>query len=335
VKQANAKYKGVAAYLPERVVTNEELEKAGFDISPGDVFFKGVQRRHWASKHETSVYMGYKAAENLLEEQSTGASEIDLIICSALIGDNLLPHPVCGIQHKLGACNATAITLDTGCASFVSGLIYASAMIRSGYFKKIVLISISNFSGRAQSKALNDSVLIPGDGAGAILICASDDKQDGLQGWWEKSLGEYHQMLSIRAQDEAGNQTNIWEPHKQIAFWFDNKLIDTLKMNGRELVPKAIRCALDNAGIELDEIDICFTHQPNEFLVNCWREDLGLTEKNHYTTLATCGNLFQASIPVTMASAINAGRLKQGDRVALGSFSFAGELAAGAVIQFG
>lgn len=329
----NVQFKGIAAYLPQRIVTNADLEKAGYDLTMTDVFFKGVQQRHWANQKETSVYMGSQAAMRLLNEQDVDPNEIDLIICSAIIGDTLLPHPACGIQHELGAGRTTAITLDTGCASFVSGLIYGSALIRSGMFRNILLISIANFAGRAQSKLRNPSAVIPGDGAGALLICAGNEGENGLLGWWEKSLGEYHQMLSIRAMDEAGAPTQLWDPHQQIAFWFDRQLIETIKTNGRELVPQAIKGALESAELTIGDIDLCFTHQPNDFLIDHWRNALGLREDQHHTTLATCGNLFQASIPVSMVSAINAGKLKRGDVIAMGSFALAGELAAGAVIR--
>lgn len=326
------KFSGVSVYLPERIVTNTELENKGYDLTSEDDFFKGVQQRHWAGQDETSVYMGYRAAERLLEEQDVDPDDIDLIISSALLGDTLLPHPACGIQYKLGARSASAITLDTGCASFVSGIIYAAALIRSGFYRNIILISISNFAGRAQSRQKNSSAIIPGDGAGAMLVSAGND-EDGLLGWWEKSFGEYHQMLSICAQSETGELTRFWDPHHQIAFSFDRQLIEKIKTNARELVPQAIRGAIQKSKITMNDVDLFFTHQPNEFLVQHWRHSLGLREDQHYTTLETCGNLFQASIPISMASATESGVLVKNDVIAMGSFAFAGELAAGAVIR--
>ncbi len=330
---AGAKFRSVATYLPERILTNAELTQLGYELDTDEPFFKGVQQRHWASKEETSVFMGSQAAKKLLDAESIDPKEIDLIICSSIVGDVVLPQPACGIQNKIGAVNATAITLDTGCASFVSGVIYAASMIRSGMFKNIVLVSISNFAGRAQSQLREPSATIPGDGASAMLITSSENGECGLLGWWEKSLGQYHQMLSIKGIDSEGNPSDFWQPHEKIAFWFDRELIEPLKENARVLVPRAIKESLNKARMTINDVQLCFTHQPNEFLINHWRDSLNLDSVKHFNTLAIYGNLFQASIPISISQAMSEGKLGSGDLIVMGSFAFAGELAAGAVIK--
>ncbi|MGR9014277.1 MAG: 3-oxoacyl-ACP synthase III family protein [Gammaproteobacteria bacterium] len=331
----NVQFKDVSAYLPARQVANTDLENMGYMLEEDDAFFKGVLKRHWAAAHETSVFMGAQACLQVLAKQQIHPDEIDLIICSAIIGDEILPQPACGIQHAIGATRATAITLDTGCASFVSGLIYGSALIRANMYQKILLVSIANFAGRAQSKIKHPSAAVPGDGAAAMLICADDQAEDALLGWWEKSFGQYHGMLSIKAIDEHGHPKQPWESHQQIGFWFDRELVEIIKTNGRELVPLAIKHALINAGRSLAEQKLVLTHQPNTYLLNHWRAELGATPDQHFHTLAQYGNLFQASIPVTMATALAAGKLANGDMLSIGSFAFAGELAAAAVIRIG
>jgi 3-oxoacyl-[acyl-carrier-protein] synthase-3 len=213
------RFMGVAAYLPEQVITNSYFESAGYDLDlDDDVFFKGVKERRWAAPGETSVEMGAKAARKLLGQVGVAAGEIDLILRSALVDDLILPHVACGIQHAVGAGNATAITLDTACASFVSGIIYGSALIRSGFFRTVLLVSTSNFAGRAQGMLKNKSAVIPGDGAGALLMTGSDEGEDGLVSWWEKSFGEFHGMFAIHAQMEDYELRSFWEPHERIAF---------------------------------------------------------------------------------------------------------------------
>ncbi len=326
------KYRGVSSFIPKRKVSNGDLLELGFELDNEEVFFKGVNSRHWADEEETSVFMGIRAGEQVLKKTGVDPDEIDLIISSSIVGDVILPHPACGIQHGLKARKATAITLDTGCASFVSGLIYAGAMIRSGMFRKILVISISNFAGRAQSRLRDGSSSIPGDGAGAILVEAGEGEDD-LLGWWEQSMGEHHLLFSIHALDEMGKITKFWEPHDKIAFFFDRGLVDRIKDNAREYVPLAMNRAIEKSGLAKREIDLFFTHQPNDFLVNFWRDDLEIPDGRHHHTLGNHGNLFQASIPTSMADAVAQGKLGPGMTVAMSSFALAGELAAGAVIR--
>jgi len=336
MKTPRAQFSAVAAYLPENVVTNSFFEEAGFNLElSDDVFFKGVRERRWAAPGETSASMGAKAAHALLEREDVDAREIDLVISSALVNDLILPHAACGIQHGIGARNATAITLDTACASFVSGLIYGSALIRSGFFKTILLVSVSNFAGRAQGRMNDRSAIIPGDAAAAVLIRAGDEGEEGLVSWWEKSFGEYHGMFAIHAQMMNYERRQFWEPHDRIAFSFDKELVDTIKSNARELIPRALKEVIIASGKSVKEIALVLTHQPNRFLIDCWREAVGASPEQCHDTLEQYGNLFQASIPVTLADAIAKGKVKKGDYIAMASFALAGELVSGAVIKWG
>lgn len=328
-------FAGIASYLPERVIENDyfsDLDKDGDFES--EKFFRGVQERRWASPDETSVYMGIKAGERVLSQTATEAASVDLVIVSALMDDHLLPHVACGIQHGLAASNATAITLDTGCASFVSGLIYASAMIRSGFFNRILLLSIANFAGRVQGQLNNRSAMIPGDGASAILIKARPEGPDGLLGWWEKSFGQHYGQFGVHSFDPEGNQVEFWNPHDQIKFGFDSDLVDEIKANSRKLVPIAMQQALDKAGRRIEDIDLVLTHQPNRYLIDHWRQAVGAQPSQSHDTLARYGNLFQASIPISLEDAISRGKLAAGDSIAMASFAFAGELASAAIIRW-
>ena len=328
-------FAGVATYLPERIVGNEAFAdlNLGGDFE-NEKFFRGVNQRRWAGPHESSVYMGVKAGRRLLSNLQIDPMSIDLVIASSLIDDYVLPHVACGIQHGLEASNSSAITLDTGCASFVSGLIYASALIRSNFFERILLISVANFAGRVQGKLKDKSAMIPGDGAAAVLIQAREEGPDGLLGWWERSFGQHYGMFGVHAFDKNKERTNFWSPHDQIKFGFDPELVDSIKANARELVPLAMKNALAKSEQRIENMDLVLTHQPNRFLIDCWRDAVGAESRQCHDTLERYGNLFQASIPITLEDALLRGKLKRGDTVAMSSFAFAGELAAGAVIRW-
>ncbi|MFZ4698986.1 MAG: 3-oxoacyl-ACP synthase III family protein, partial [Candidatus Methylumidiphilus sp.] len=221
-----------------------------------------------------------------------------------------------------------------GCASFVSGLIYASAMIRSGFFQNILLISVSNFAGRVQGRLKERSAVIPGDGAAAFLIRSRENGPDGLLGWWEKSFGEHYGHFGVHSFDRQGERVDLWGPHDRIRFSFHSEMVDSIKANSRELIPLALQEALSKCGRRIGEIDLVLTHQPNRYLIDHWRQSVGASEEKSHDTLERYGNLFQASIPVTLEDAINQGKLKSGDTIAMASFAFAGELASSAVIQW-
>jgi 3-oxoacyl-[acyl-carrier-protein] synthase III len=328
-------FAGIATYLPERVVTNHHFEEAGVELPlKDDVFYKGVRERRWAAPGETSVDMGVKAGRKLLEQQAIDPGEIDLIIASALVNDLVLPYAACGIQYGLGTTNATAITLDTGCASFVSGLIYGSALIRSGFFRTILLISISNFAGRAQGQLKDRSALIPGDGAAALLMRSSEGGEDGLLSWWEKSFGEYHGMFAIHALTHDHQRRAFWEPHDRIAFSFDKELVESIKKNASELIPLALKRVIEKSARTVEDLDLVLTHQPNRYLIDYWRDAVGTHQGQVHDTLERYGNLFQASIPVTLDDAIQKNKVKPGDSIAMASFALAGELVSAAVIRW-
>lgn len=322
-------------YLPERKVSLESLREQGYETDSEDAFFKAIDNRYWANENESTVHMGSQAALNLMEEHGVDPASIDLIIFSSLIGDYVAPQSSSGVQYEIGANNATAINLDTGCASFVSGIKYGTLMIRSGAFSRVLVISVSNFAGRAQRKVKNASATIPGDGAGAILLEHSEAEECCLLGHYEKSYGQHHGIFAIHAIDELGQPTKAWKPSESAAFCFDPELVEKIKENGRTYLPEVMKACLTEAKLKPGDIDLLLTHQPNHFLLDFWRDAMKIPESKHIHTLDKYGNLFQASIPVTLSDAATNKQLQAGDLILMSSFSFAGELASAVVIRFG
>lgn len=322
-------------YLPKHEVLTESLDPVDYDINTDDPFFTGVNKRHWADDTESTLFMGTAAANDLIKRHDVDPSSIDLIIFSALIGDYVSPQSASGIQHAIGASQASAITLDTGCASFVSGVSYGALLIRSGAFNKVLVISVSNFAGRAQSKVKNASAIIPGDGAGAILLEASQSETCSLISFYEQSFGQHHGMFAIHAIDENSQPTQLWKPSQTAAFCFDKDLVEKIKANARHYLPLVMDKCLHKAQLSSEAVNALFTHQPNQFLLEHWRNEIDVPAHKHLNTLAQYGNLFQASIPVSMFEAEQKKQLKPGDLVLISSFAFAGELASAALIRFG
>lgn len=322
-------------YLPKHCVTTDELQKAGYLVESDDVFFKGVNSRHWADDSESTLYMGTQAAKDLLVRYDVDPASLDLIIFSALLGDYVSPQSASGIQYAIQAVNATAITLDTGCASFVSGVNYGALLIRSGAFNRVLVISVANFAGRAQSKVKHASATIPGDGAGAILLERSHDDDCALLAHYEKSFGQHHGLFAIHAIDEQNQPTHPWKPSQSLAFRFDSELVEQIKENARYYLPMVMQSCLQQANMDSTQVDVLFTHQPNQFLLDYWRNAMHISQDKHIHTLKQYGNLFQASIPISMVEAVENNKLQAGQVVLLASFAFAGELASASLIRFG
>lgn len=322
-------------YVPERKVSLELLNQLGYETDSEDAFFRAIDNRHWASENESTLHMGTQAALNLIKEYDVDPASIDLIIFSSLIGDFIAPQSSSGVQYEIGANNATAINLDTGCASFVSGIKYGSLLIRSGAFRKVLVISVSNFAGRAQSKVKNASATIPGDGAGAILLEQSEAGQCCLVAHYEKSYGEHHGIFAVHAIDENSRPTDVWQPSESVAFCFDPGVVEKIKENARTYLPEVMRACLKQANLKSDDVDVLLTHQPNHFLLDFWRDAMGIPEQKHLHTLGRYGNLFQASIAVTLSDAIANKKVHAGDLILMSSFAFAGELASAVLLRFG
>lgn len=325
----------VVSFMPERVVDNTSLvlaksEDEKLDRNP---FFQGVKQRRFASPEYQSSDLGSNALKKLLEATGTKPEEIDIILCSCIFSDYFCPGIGSVIQDRVGAKRATMLNVDTGCSSYLSMLNTARAFIESGLYQKIAIVTVTNYISRLPELQHTKRYSVLGDGASATLLV---NGKSSFVASYERSHGENYGLLVGQSETVDGKSFNYWEDGSgTIAFNFSEGMLKSIHKNALKLVPEAVSKCLFQANLSVDDISLLITHQPNSFFINEWRSRIGITQPRVHDTLEYYGNLFQGSIPVTLADAIEKNKVQQGDLLALGSFSNGGDFVSSTVIRWG
>lgn len=326
----------VVSFLPERVVHNAALAagRAGEadDTLDGDAFFKGVHERRFASPDYQSADLGAAALGRLLERTGTRGEDLDLILCSCIFSDYFWPGIGPAVQHRVGARRATILNVDTSCCSYLSMMNAASAFIASGQYRRVAVVTVTNFISRLPEFQKSRKSWVLGDGASATLLVPGELT---ILASYERSHGEHYGLFVFQPRETDGCLRNYWEDGSgSIAVDFSPDMVGAIRTNALELVPDAVLRCLARAGLGTRDIDLLVTHQPNTHLLDAWRARLGVGAPRVHDTLARYGNLFQGSIPITLADAVERGKLDRGHVVALGAFSNGGDFVSAMVLRW-
>lgn len=315
MKVLNVGILGTGTALPARIVTNADLAKT---LDTSDEWIRsrtGICERRIAEKDEQTSDLATKAAEAALRKASTTVDEVDLIIVATTSPDVLIPATACYVQAKLGALNAAAFDLAAGCSGFIYGLSVGSQFVRTGAYKRVLVIGAEVFSRLLDWSDRNTCVLF-GDGAGAVLLGPTEEA--GILSLKMGADGTYADLLTIPAggvRMPADLETVAKRQHY-------------LKMlSGKEVFKFAVRVmgeitqqALDEASVSKEDLDFLIPHQANWRIIEAARKRFDLPEDRVIVNIDSYGNMSSASIPVALDEAISAGRIKRGDLLALVGF---------------
>jgi 3-oxoacyl-[acyl-carrier-protein] synthase-3 len=317
----------VASFMPERVVpVGEDL------VGEDSPFYRGVRERRFASPDYLSEDLGTLATQRILERTGTRADDLDLILVSCIFSDTFWPGIGPAIQHRVGARRATILNIDTSCSSYLSGLNAARAFIESGQCRKVAVVTVTNFISRLAEHQQKKSGAPLGDGASATLLAAGTSS---FLGSYERSHGEAYGIFRFEPDLVDGVFRNYWERGcGPITVNFSGEMIDKIRDNAQRLVPEAVLECLRRAGVAPEQVDLLITHQPNELFLTDWRAQIGIQPPRVHDTLAKYGNMFQGSIPVTLADALEKGRIAKGNILALGTFSNGGDFVSALTIRW-
>lgn len=319
---------GTGHYLPEKVLTNFDLEKI---MDTTDEWIRqrtGIHQRHVAAPDQAASDLGLEAGKRALESAGIQPEEVDYIICATLTPDYFMPSAACLIQHKLGATRAAAVDINAACSGFVYGVQMADAFIRSGIHKTVLVIASEVLSYRLDWTRRDTAVLF-GDGAGAVVLRAEEGER-GVLSTFTAADGHAFNILHIPAGGTRQVLTpeNIHEADRGIF------------MNGRELYKRAVMAfgeavekALQETGADANSIDIFVPHQANERIIDSAAKRIGLPADKIYLNLNRVANTSAASIPIALDQARTEGRIKDNDLVLLAAFG-AGLTWASAMIRW-
>lgn len=306
---------GTGKYVPERILTNQELETMVETNDEWIVTRTGIRERRIASEGQATSDLCYEAALIALRNAGITADQLDLIIVATITPDMAFPSTACILQEKLGAKKAAAFDLSAACSGFVYGLANASNFIATGTYKHALIIGADCLSKITDYTDRNTCILF-GDGAGAVVIGEVPEHR-GFKSFELGADGTGGPLLKI----EGGGSRY---PSSQASI---DQRLHYIYMAGAEVFKFAVRImgnaadeALRKAGWEKTDIDLLVPHQANMRIIQASLNRLELTDDKCMINLDKYGNMSAASIPVALAEAVEQGRLNEGDRLVLVGF---------------
>ena len=303
----NAGILGVGRCLPEKILTNHELEKI---VDTNDEWIRtrtGIEERRIADDDTDTSDLAYEAAVKALENAQISAEEIGLILVATVTPDHPFPSVSCMLQERLGAKNAAAMDVSAACAGFMYGVITAKQFIESDSYKYVLVVGVEKLSKVTDWNDRNTAVLF-GDGAGAVVM---------------GHVSEGRGILSFELGANGAGAKHLYQ---------DEFII----MNGREVFKFAVRQMADSsvhviekAGLQKEDVDFLIPHQANIRIMEASRQRLGLPEEKMSKTIKKYGNTSSSSIPIAMAEELEAGKIKDDDVIVM--VGFGGGLTWGAI----
>jgi len=310
-----ARITGTGSYVPERVLTNRDLEQM---VETSDEWIRtrtGICERHVAADGEFTSDLAAAAARKAMEMAGISAEQIDLVVVGTITGDFPWPATACLVQDKIGAKNSFAYDISAACSGFVYALDAAYRQIAAGAVKTALVIGAEILSRIIDWTDRNTCVLF-GDGAGAVILQAADGER-GIQSTHLHSDGSYWELL---------HQPGFGSRYPASAQGLKDRL-PFLHMQGNEVFKVAVRSlsevaqeALDANGISVGDLDLFIPHQANMRILDATAKRLGLRDDQVYVNVDRFGNTSGASIPIALDEANRAGRIKPGDLVLFDAF---------------
>lgn len=319
----NSKIVGVGHYVPDNVVTNKDLEKLMDTSDEWIVERTGIRERRFVEKDsgDAPSTMGTKAARIAIERAGLTPDDIDFIVFATLSPDYFFPGPGVMVQEQLGIKNIGALDVRNQCSGFIYSVSVADQFIKTGMYKNILVIGAELHSGGLDmtTRGRNVSVIF-GDGAGAVVMQATEEKGKGVLSTHLYSEGKYAEELAL-----IGPNTGHWVP--EIMESEEEDLSYYPVMNGNFVFKNAvirfqevINEALQTNGKTSKEIDLLIPHQANLRISQYIQQKMGLSDDQVFNNIMKYGNTTAASIPIAMSEAWQEGKIKDGDTICLAAF---------------
>jgi 3-oxoacyl-[acyl-carrier-protein] synthase-3 len=329
---------GIGMYVPENVLTNNDLTKY---MDTSDAWIQertGIKQRHFAKRTgETTATMGVEAAKIAIERAGTTAQEIDFIVFATLSPDYYFPG--CGVlvQRAMKMKEIGALDVRNQCSGFLYALSVADQFIKTGMYKNILVIGSEkhSFGLDMSTRGRNISVIF-GDGAGAVVLQPTEKKNQGILSTHLHSDGSNAEILAMY---NPGTHANYWQKEKladfndgEIADMFMSKAMVEKEQNFPYMdgpavfktaaikFPEVVMEALNQNGLTTTDIDLLVPHQANLRISQFIQQHLGLSKEKVYNNIQKYGNTTAASIPIALCEAWQEGKVKDGDLICLAAF---------------
>jgi len=321
--QPRAKIIGTGMCVPDRVVTNDDLAKL---MDTSDEWIRqrtGIEERRYIEPGQQPADLAYEASKRALETAQLGPDDVDCIVLATLSAQADFPGTAFFLHEQLGVSETPCFDVRAQCSGFLYGLSVANGFIRSGMYRRVLVVGCEIHStGIDLSDEGRDVAVIFGDGSGAVLLEATEDESDhaGLLEIRLHAEGKYAKKLWLEAPGSG------FTPHR-----IDHRMIDERRhfphMEGRFVfkhavtrMPEVLREALSAASLKLEDVDLFLFHQANLRINEFVAEQMGIPPERCSNNIQRYGNCSAASIPILLDEAARTGRLKPGHVVSMTSF---------------
>ncbi len=295
----------VGSYLPEKFLTNSDIEKIVDTTDSWIIERTGIKKRHIAADNQLTSDIATAAALRAIENSSIKASEIEMIIVATTTPDLTFPATATTVQAKINAKNAFAFDIQAVCSGFVFALNTADNFIKSGQVKNALVIGADILSRIVDWKDRNTCVLF-GDGAGAVILQATTDENSGIISSNLHSDGSLNNILKTTGGTSSNQKSGFIEMAGKEVF-----------KHAVDKMVKSVLAALEKANLKVSDIDLLVPHQANARILNAVAERLGIAKEKVVITVENHANTSAASIPLALDQANKDGRIKKGDIVVL------------------
>ena len=314
-KQCQAAITSVGHWVPDKILSNTELEKM---VDTTDEWIRtrtGIIERRILEKGATSE-LGARASEIVLKNRGIGAGEIDVIIVATVTPDMLFPPTACIIQEKIGAKNAWGFDLSAACSGFVYALVVGIQFIETGAFKKVLVVGADKMSSITDYTDRNSCILF-GDAGAAVLLEPSDDPNLGILDFKLYCDGSGEKFLHMKGGGSLNPPTHETVDKKWHYIYQDGKAVFKVAVIGMADVSAEI---MRRNNITSDEVDYLVPHQANLRIIDACRERMGIDSSKVMINIEKYGNTTAATIPLCLSEWWSAGKLKRGSTLILSSF---------------
>lgn len=314
-KENRIKIRSMGIYLPEKILTNADLEKMVDTSDEWITTRTGIKERRIAREDEVTSDLGVAAARKALENGGLKPQEVDLILVATNTPDTIFPSTACWIQKKLGVSEIPAFDLQAGCTGLLYGMIVAEALILSGSLNRVLLIGVDVLSKIINWEDRTTCVLF-GDGAGALILERSEDETGMVSHFWgaDGSLGELLMLPGGGTLHPTSEETL-----RQKMQYLYMKGNDVFKHAVKRMGESALE-ALKRAGLDKSQVDYLIPHQANFRIIDATRERLNLSPEKVVVNVDRYGNMSVATIPVALYELAESGKLKKGDIIVMVAF---------------
>ncbi len=303
---------GTGSYLPEKVLTNEDLSKIVDTSDEWIAARTGIRERHIAAEGETTCDLAFHAATRAMEAAGVDAADLDLIVVGTTTPDLIFPSTACLLQHRLGANGCPAFDVNAACSGFVYALTVADKFIRSGAARTVLVVGAETLTRMLDWSDRSTCVLF-GDGAGAVVLKA--DAETGI--------------LSTHMHADGGKKELLWNPvGVSVGFKPEehNAGVKVL-MTGNEVFKHAVKAldsvveeTLEHNGLDRHDIDWLIPHQANLRIIEATAKRLDMPMERVIVTVDRHGNTSSGSVPLALDEAVRSGRVQRGQLVLLEAF---------------